>query len=225
MRNVVIVVAAIAGLVVVGLGIKMVWDRVGGEGNGVPNQTTAAGMPAGPVRDAFIADGAVSCEAKRPDTVPADTFKQYCLCTMSKAADFVTFDEARALAAGASIPQDLVAKMSETIKQCRKTAGLPDIVDNPAASSAMQSGKMEGPFRDAFIKSSVNACLTKRPDSIDADKFRQACVCFSEKAADMMTPDEVKEVGQTGAVPDSLQQRLNGPIKDCMRSAGLVPAQ
>ena len=100
-----------------------------------------------------------------------------------------------------------------------------DLVSNRAVDSAMQSGKMEGAFRDNFITSSVNACVTKRPDTIDPGKFRQACVCFSEKAADMITPDEAKAIGQTGIVPDSLQKSMQGPIKDCMKAAGLVPAQ
>ena len=100
-----------------------------------------------------------------------------------------------------------------------------DLVRNGAVDTAMQSGKMEGEFRDNFIKASVNACVTKRPDTIDPEKFRQACVCVSEKAADMITPDEAKAIGQTGIVPDNLQKSLQGAIKDCRKSAGLVPAQ
>jgi hypothetical protein len=45
----------------------------------------------------------------------------------------------------------------------------------------MPNGKMDGPTRENFIKSSIAACVAQRPASMDEEKFKPACACVSER--------------------------------------------
>lgn len=94
-----------------------------------------------------------------------------------------------------------------------------------AIDEAMKNGKLEGPARDQFVAQSEGACIKQKPASLAEDKFKQYCTCASEKAADLITPDEAKEINTTGQMPDSLLNKLKDPIKQCLQSAGLLPAQ
>ncbi len=124
MRNIVIAVAAVIVLVLVGLGIKYGWQAIHGSGDAAYDQLTTTGVLSGSARDDFIAQGVQGCETKRPDSVSADAFKQYCVCAMSKAADLITADEAKAVQVTGNMPDTLAAKMQEPVKQCLKAAGL-----------------------------------------------------------------------------------------------------
>lgn len=126
MRNIVIAVGAIIVLVLVGLGVKYGWQAVhsSSSSDAAYDQLTTTGVLSGSARDDFIAQGVQGCEAKRPDSVSADAFKQYCVCAMNKAADLITSDEARAVQATGNMPDTLATKMQEPVKQCLKAAGL-----------------------------------------------------------------------------------------------------
>ncbi len=124
MRNIVIAAVAIVVLVLVGLGIKYGWQAGHGSSDAAYDQLTTTGVLTGSARDDFIAQGVQGCETKRPDSVSADAFKQYCVCAMNKAADLITADEARAVQATGNMPGSLAAKMQEPVKQCLKAAGL-----------------------------------------------------------------------------------------------------
>ena len=89
----------------------------------------------------------------------------------------------------------------------------------------MKNGKMDDQMRADFIKSSTAACVKQRAPGVDEEKFKRVCVCYSDKAADLLTPEDAKAVGETGVVSDSLRAKLQEPIKQCMQSEGLVPAQ
>lgn len=88
-----------------------------------------------------------------------------------------------------------------------------------------QNGTPERPARDQFIAQSVGACMKQKPDKVAEEAFRQYCTCASEKAFDLITPDEAKEINATNRMPDSLLNKLKDPIKNCLQSAGLAPAQ
>jgi hypothetical protein len=98
-------------------------------------------------------------------------------------------------------------------------------VVDAAIDESMKNGKLEGPARDHFVADSVGACVRQRPTNVAEDKFKQYCTCASEKAADLITPDEAKEINATGQMPDSLLNKLKEPMKQCLQSAGLLPAQ
>ena len=89
----------------------------------------------------------------------------------------------------------------------------------------MPNGKMDSEMRASFIKTSVAACLAQRTPNVDADKFKQYCVCVSEKGADLLTPEDVKAMDQAERITDAVLAKLKEPIKQCMQSVGLLPAQ
>ena len=45
------------------------------------------------------------------------------------------------------------------------------------------------------------------------------------RAADLITPDEARAVQVTGKMPDSLAAKMQEPVKQCLKAAGLLPAQ
>ena len=124
MRNVVIVIAAIAGLVVIGLAVKYGWPAVTRSADPAYDQLQATGTLTGPARDAFVAQSVDGCDKKRPDTVSADAFKQFCVCASQKAADLITAPEAKVVNDTGVMPDSLVNKLQDPIKQCLKAAGL-----------------------------------------------------------------------------------------------------
>jgi hypothetical protein len=89
----------------------------------------------------------------------------------------------------------------------------------------MKNGTMDSEMRAAFIKGAVASCAKQRPPSVDEEKFNRVCVCYSEKAADLLTPEDAKAINETGRISDSLLARLQEPIKQCMQAEGLAPAQ
>jgi hypothetical protein len=124
MRNVLIVVAAIAGLVVIGLGVKYGWQAASSGSDAAYDQLQATGKLTGAPRDEFIAQSVAGCEKKRPDTISADLFKQFCVCASQKAADLITPAEAKVVNDTSVMPDSLVNKLQEPIKQCLKAGGL-----------------------------------------------------------------------------------------------------
>jgi uncharacterized membrane protein len=104
-----------------------------------------------------------------------------------------------------------------------------DLVRRPIADAGidagMAGGKMNDAMRNAYIKSSTAACEKQRPATLSEDAFNRACVCISEKSADLITAQEARTINDTSEIPDSLKQKLQEPIKECAKEAGLVPAQ
>ncbi len=98
-------------------------------------------------------------------------------------------------------------------------------VGDAAIDEAMKNGKLEGPARDQFLAQSVGACVKQKPDTVSEEAFKNYCTCASQKAADLITPEEAKEINATGQMPDSLLNKLKDPMKQCLQSAGLLPAQ
>jgi hypothetical protein len=99
----------------------------------------------------------------------------------------------------------------------------PPVVDADI-DAGMASGKMNDVMRNAYIKSSTAACEKQRPVTLSEDAFNRACVCISEKSADLITLQEARTISDTNEIPDSLKQKLEGPIKQCAEEAGLAPA-
>jgi hypothetical protein len=89
----------------------------------------------------------------------------------------------------------------------------------------LQNGTLDSPARDQFVAQSVGACMKQKPDKVSQEAFRQYCTCASEKAFDLITPDEAKEINATNRMPDSLLNKLKDPMMKCLQSAGLLPAQ
>jgi hypothetical protein len=121
MRKVLIGAAAIIGLILVGLGA---WRIFGGGSDAAYEQLKASGTLTGPARDQFMADFIIGCDRKRPDAVSADAFKQFCTCSADKVADLITPAEAEAIKQTNAMPDSLLAKLKEPIKQCLQGAGL-----------------------------------------------------------------------------------------------------
>ena len=98
-------------------------------------------------------------------------------------------------------------------------------VTDASIDTHMPNGKMDAAMRDSFLKSFVAACSSPVPTGVDPEKFKQACVCISEKAADLVTPEEAKAANDFGTMPDAFGAKLQGPMKECARSVGLAPPQ
>ena len=98
-------------------------------------------------------------------------------------------------------------------------------IDYDEIHQAMESGKLSGPDRDAFISSSIKSCDAQISSSASKAAAESYCTCFTYKAVDLVSEDEMKSVYQTGQIPDSLAKKLEGPVKQCLSDAKLAPQQ
>ena len=93
------------------------------------------------------------------------------------------------------------------------------------AGELMKTGKLEGDSRTKFVDSTIKSCEAGFKDNYPRAGVESYCTCIANVAADIISPDEMKSLAVTGQVPDSLGKKLDQPIKQCLKSSGLAPAQ
>jgi hypothetical protein len=126
MRNLIIAATVAAGLVLVGIGVKYGWDYVRhpvvDAGGDVQMKDVNLDVP---IPNAFIKSFTASCFNHQPAGMDAEKFKQACACYFEKGTNLFTPEDANAVKeAGGNIPESVMAKLQEPIKQCMAAAGL-----------------------------------------------------------------------------------------------------